>query len=167
MSLSETTIKIYLKNLDKSKLQNLDKTYASTFGPNLSKLFGKAGVSVNSRSRPFPRMKASDCRSRITGMDFFMPFPFPNFGGNAFLSFPSRSWNVGMTFLHSLPVPELWESTFFIPFPLPDLLFHRWESKRELDYCKRYQASNFFSFLYNSQNNYIEEVNWAKMFKSE
>ena len=56
---------------------------------------------------------------------------------------------------------------FFIPFPFPNLLFHRRESKRELDYCKRYQASNFFSFLYISQNNYIEEVNWAKMFKSE
>ena len=47
------------------------------------------------------------------------------------------------------------------------MLFHRRESKRELDYCKRYQASNFFSFLYISQNNYIEEVSWAKMFKSE
>ena len=70
-----------------------------------------------------------------------------------FFSFPSRSRIVGID--------------FFIPFPFPNLLFHRRESKRELDYCKRYQASNFFSFLYISQNNYIEEVNWAKMFKSE
>ena len=53
-----------------------------------------SGVSGNSRSRPFPRMKASDSLSRIMGMDFFIPFPFPNF------------WNA---FFHSLPVPELWE----------------------------------------------------------
>ena len=129
------------------------------------------GVSGNSRSRPFPRMKASNSLSRIMGMDFFIPFPFPNFG-NAFFhslpvpelwewffSFPSRSRIVGMDFFHSLPVPELWEWIFLIPFPFPNLLFHRRESKRELDYCKRYQASNFFSFLYISQNNYIEEVN--------
>ena len=98
----------------------------------------RSGVSRNSRSLPFPRMKASDSLSRFMEMDFFIPFPFPNFG-----------------------------NVFFIPFPFPNLLFHRRESKRELDYCKRYQASNFFSFLYISQNNYIEEVNWAKMFKSE
>ena len=183
-------------------------------------------VSGNSRSRPFPRMEASDSLSRIMGMDFFIPFPFPNFG-NAFFSFPSRSRIMGMGFFHSLPVPEIWEWIFFIPFPFPNfgnvfvvfpsrsrivgmdffhslpvpefrecffsfpsrsrimgmvffhslpvpklwewiflipfpfpnLLFHRRESKRELDYCKRYQASNFFSFLYISQNNYIEEVN--------
>ena len=90
---------------------------------------------------------------------FFIPFPFPNYG-NGFFSFPSRSRIVGMDFFHSLPVPELWEWIFLIPFPFPNLLFHRQESKRELDYCKRYQASNFFSFLYISQNNYIEEVNW-------
>ena len=118
----------------------------------------QAGVSGNSRSRPFPRMEASDSLSRIMGMDFFIPFPFPNFG-NAFFSFPSRSRIMGMVFFHSLPVPELWEWIFFIPFPFPNLLFHRRESKRELDYCKRYQASNFFSFLYISQNNYINEVN--------
>ena len=62
-------------------------------------------VSGNSRSRPFPRMKASDFLSRIMGMDFFIPFPFPNFGN---------------VFFHSLPVPELWEWVFFIPFPFPN-----------------------------------------------
>ena len=67
-------------------------------------------------------------------------FPFPNYG-NGFFSCPSRSWIVGMDLLN--------------PFPFPNLLFHR----LELDCCKRYQASNFFSFLYISQNNYIEEVN--------
>ena len=76
-------------------------------------------VSGNSRSPPFPRMKASDSRSRIMGMDFFIPFPFPNFG-NAFFSFPSRSRIMGMVFFHSLPVPELWEWIFFIPFPFPN-----------------------------------------------
>ena len=48
------------------------------------------GVSGNSRSRPFPRMKAPDSLSRLMGMDFFIPFPFPNFG-NGFFQFPSRS----------------------------------------------------------------------------
>ena len=48
----------------------------------------EAGVSGNSRSRPFSRMKAFDSHSRIMGMDFF----------------------------HSLRVPELWECYFFIPF---------------------------------------------------
>ena len=32
-----------------------------------------AGVSRNSRSRPFPRMKASDSLSQIMGIDFFIP----------------------------------------------------------------------------------------------
>ena len=62
------------------------------------------GVRGNSRSRPFPGMKASASRSRIMGMDFFIPFPFPNYGN---------------VFFHSLPVPELWEWIFFIPFPFP------------------------------------------------
>ena len=48
-----------------------------------------AGVSGNSRSCPFPRMKASDSLSRIMGMGFF----------------------------HFLPVPEFWEWIFSIPFP--------------------------------------------------
>jgi hypothetical protein len=39
-------------------------------------------------------------------MDFFIPFPFPNFG-NGFFSFPSRSRTLGIDFFHSLPVPEL------------------------------------------------------------
>ena len=144
--------------------------------------FLAAGVSGNSPSCPFPRMKASDSHSRIMGIDFFIPFPFPNFG-NAFFSFPSRSRIMGMFFFHSLPVPELrecsffiplpfpnygdgffhslpvpelWEWIFLIPFPFPNLQFHRRESKRELDYCKIYQASNFFSFLYISQTNHIK-----------
>ena len=73
-----------------------------------------AGVSGNSRSRPFPRMKASDSLSRIMGMDFFIPFPFPNFG-NGFFSFPSRSRILGMGFFHSLPIPEIWEWIFLFP----------------------------------------------------
>ena len=104
--------------------------------------------------------------SRISGMFFFHSPPVPELWIWVF-SFPSRSRIVGMDFFHSLPVPELWNWIFLIPFPFPNLLFHRRESKRELYYCKRYQASNFFSFLYISQSNYIEEENWAKMFKSE
>ena len=78
-----------------------------------------SGVSGNSRSRSFPRMEASDSRSRTLGMDFFIPFPFPNFGNVFFhslpvpefwewiFSFPSRSQTLGMEIFHSLPVPEL------------------------------------------------------------
>ena len=44
-------------------------------------------------------------RSRISGMSFFIPFPFPNFGNG---------------FFHSLPVPELRECFFSIPFPFPN-----------------------------------------------
>ena len=58
----------------------------------------QAGVSGNSLSRPFPRMKASDSRSRIMGMDFFIPFPLLNFG-NAFSPFPSCSRILGRAFL--------------------------------------------------------------------
>ena len=96
------------------------------------------GVSGNSSSRPFPRMKASDSRSRITGMDLLIPFPFPNHG-NGIFSFPSHFWIVVMD--------------FFIPFPFPNLPFHRRESKRELEYCERYQTSNIFGFLYIFYNN--------------
>merc|ERR1719476_264310 len=58
-------------------------------------------------------------RSRILGMDFFIPFPFPNFG-NGFFPFPSRSRISGMDFFHSLPVPEFREWVFSIPFPFPN-----------------------------------------------
>ena len=50
-------------------------------------------------------MEASDSLSRIMGIDFFIPFPFPNFGNG---------------FFYSLPVPEFWEWIFFIPFPFPN-----------------------------------------------
>ena len=52
------------------------------------------GVSRNSRSRPFPRMKASDSLPELWEWIF---------------SFPSRSRIKGMIFFHSLPVPELRE----------------------------------------------------------
>ena len=91
------------------------------------------GVSGNSHSRSFPRMKASDSlselwkwifsfpsRSRILGMDFFIPFPFPNFG-NGFFSFPSRSRILGMD--------------FFIPFPIPNFEngFFQFSSRSRID----------------------------------
>ena len=38
-------------------------------------------------------------------MDFFIPFPFPNFGNGIF---------------NSLPVPKLWEWNFLFPFPFPN-----------------------------------------------
>ena len=73
-----------------------------------------AGVSGNSRSRSFPIMEASDSRSRTLGMDFFIPFPFPNFG-NAFFSFPSRSRILGMDFFIPFPFPNFGNGLFQFP----------------------------------------------------
>ena len=69
-----------------------------------------------SRSRSFLGMRDSSSHSRILGMDFFIPFPFPNFWNGLFLS---------------LPVPKFWEwiclfpscsqiSDFFISFSFPN-----------------------------------------------
>ena len=52
-------------------------------------------------------------------MLFFIPFPGLNFG-IVFFSFPSLSRIMGMFFFHSLPVPELREWVFSIPFPFPN-----------------------------------------------
>ena len=78
-------------------------------------------------------------------------FPFRSIPKNESLWFPFP--NYGNWFFHSLPVPELWEWIFFIPFLLPNLPFHRWECSRKLKYCERHQTSNIFSFLYISYNN--------------
>ena len=84
------------------------------------------GVSGNSRSRSFPRMEASDSLSRTLGMDFFIPFPFPNFGNGIFYSLPipeiwewiflflSRSRISGMCFFNSLPYIQLVRANFFL-----------------------------------------------------
>ena len=118
-----------------------------SFDENFQKnILPKSGVSGNSCSRPFPRMKASDSLCRIMGMDFFIPFRFPNFG-NVFFSFPSRSQIMGM-FFHFLPVPEFWEWIFFIPFPFPNRPFQSRESKGKMGDFKRCLYSNIFSFLY-------------------
>ena len=74
----------------------------------------------DSRSRSFPRMDASDSLSQTLGMDFF----------------------------HSLPVPELWEWIFSIPFPFPNWPFQSRESKGKMGDFKRCLYSNIFSFLY-------------------
>ena len=120
-------------------------------------------MSGNSRSRSFPRMEASDSRSRTLGMDFFIPFPFPNFGNVFFhslpvpefwewiFSFPSRSQTLGMEIFHSLPVPELtisksgikrengrlWEMLVFQHFQLPlhFILHKNGGSKVKVAYC--------------------------------
>ena len=78
-----------------------------------------------SRFRVFLGMIASDShshgffsypsRSRILGINFFIPFPFPNFG-NGFFSFPSCSRILGMFFFHSLPVPQFREWIYLFPF---------------------------------------------------
>ena len=81
---------------------------------------------------PGVKVRPGPSCSRILGIDFFIPFTFPNFG-NGFFSFPSRSWILGIdffipflfpkfgnVFFHSLPVPELREWVFSMPFPFPN-----------------------------------------------
>ena len=65
----------------------------------------QSGVSGNSRSRPFPRMKASDSLSWIMGMDFFHSLPVPEFW-ECFFFIPSPFPNYGNQFFHSLPIPK-------------------------------------------------------------
>ena len=43
---------------------------------------------------------------------------------------------------------------FFIPFPFPNLPFHRRESQRELEHCEIYQTSNIISLIYISWSNF-------------
>ena len=91
---------------------------SSHFSSRNERTCSRPGVSGNSRSRPsqeweplipFPELWewifSFPSRSWISGMLFFIPFPFPNYGNG---------------FFHSLPVPELWEWIFFIPFPFPN-----------------------------------------------
>ena len=54
-----------------------------------------------------------------------------------------------------------WHSLVNSPFP--NLPFHRRESKQELEYCERYQTSNFFSFLYIFYNNLSPLAQKAKL----
>ena len=86
-------------------------------------------------SREFLGMIASYSRSRIVGMEFFIPFPFPNCG-NGLFSFPSRSWICHFT-------DGNWNTLFVTRLPI-------------------FSASSTFLTTI-----YIEEVNWAKEFKSE
>ena len=86
-----------------------------THHPNISSKATETGVSGSSRSQSFPRMEASDSLSRTLGMDFFIPFPFPNCG-NRF----SHSRILGMVFFHSLSVPEFREWVFSIAFLFPN-----------------------------------------------
>ena len=89
----------------------------------------RSGVSRNSRSLPFPRMKASDSLSRFMEMDFFIPFPFPNFG-NGFFPFPSRSridpFKVGnqkgkWEILRDASIPTFSASCTFHPIYMPSI----------------------------------------------
>merc|ERR1712155_23111 len=75
----------------------------------ISQHFQLVLIIVIFRSLPFPG-HSQEWRPLI---------PFPNFG-NGFFSFPSHSRISGMAFFHSLPVPELREWIFFIPFPFPN-----------------------------------------------
>ena len=64
-------------------------------------------------------MIASDSHSRIVGMDFFHSLPVPElWEWIFFIPFPFP--NFGNRFFHSLPIPEFWEWFFFIPFPFPN-----------------------------------------------
>ena len=93
-------------------------------------------MSETSRYYPYLGKKASDSRSRIMGINLFIPFPFSNFGnaffhslpvpefGIAFFSFPSRPRILGMVFFRSLPIPELRKWSYPFPFLFPTLKSH-------------------------------------------
>ena len=125
----------------------------------------QTGVSGNSRSRPFPRIKASDSHSLIMGMDFFIPFPFPNFGN--FFSFPSpsRLWEC----LFSFPSRSRIVGMDFFSFPPPSRICHftdrnqngNWNTVRDTRLPIFTASSAFLTTIY------IEKVNWAREFKSE
>ena len=67
-----------------------------------------------SRSREFLGMIASDSHSRIVGMDFFHSLPVPElWEWIFFIPFPFP--NFGNRFFHSLPIPEFWECFFSFP----------------------------------------------------
>ena len=73
-----------------------------------------------SRSRVFLGMIASDSHSRIVGMDFFHSLPVPElWEWIFFIPFPFP--NFGNRFFHSLPIPEFWEWFFFHSLPVPEL----------------------------------------------
>ena len=68
------------------------------------------------RSREFLGIIASDSHSLIVEMDFFHSLPIPElWEWIFFIPFPFP--NFGNRFFHSLPIPKFWECFFFIPFP--------------------------------------------------
>ena len=93
------------------------------------------------------------------GMDFFIPFP-----------------NFGNAFFHSLPIPDLWECFFSFPpcsqiegfdfyIPSRSRICHftngNWNTVKDTRLPIFSASSTFLTTIY------IEEVNWAKEFKSE
>ena len=56
-------------------------------------------ASRNSPSPPFPGMKVSDSRSRIMGLDLFIPFTFPMFRNVFFIPFLFPNFGYGI--IHS------------------------------------------------------------------
>ena len=87
--------------------------------------------------------------------------------------FPSRSRILGMLFLFPSR-SRIMGGLFFIYFPFPNCGngFFSFPSHSRICYFTdgnwiTMRDTNFFGFLYISQNNYIEQVNWAKMFKSK
>ena len=87
-----------------------------------------------SRSREFLGMIASDSHSRIVGMDFFHSLPVPElWEWIFFIPFPFP--NFGNKFFHSLPIPEFWECFSFIPFPFPNCGngFYQFPSRSRID----------------------------------
>ena len=96
----------------------------------------QAGVSGNSRSRPFPRMNASYSCSRIMRM---------------FFSFPYHSWIMGIVFLFPSR-SGLWEWIF--SFPSHSLFFYFTDGNQNGNWITM-RDTIFFRFHYISQNNYI------------
>ena len=93
----------------------------------ISELALSTGVSGNSRSRPFPRMKGSDSRSQIMGMNFSFHSRFRISG--MFLLFPSRSRIIGWCFFIPFPFPYC-GSRCFHSLPVPEFAISQTEIKK-------------------------------------
>ena len=107
-----------------------EKNHSQNSGTGIKSYYSIPGN--NSFSFPFPKwiFLFPSC-SRILGMDFFIPFPFPNFG-NGLFQFPSRSRTLGMEFSIPVPVPE--PSKVIPAHPWPVAMFCYWVSVTDTNF---------------------------------
>ena len=103
----------------KDNVHNLSNFYALFALMNIARGPTPPGVSRNSRSRPYPRMKVRLSKSLIPVPELWeWIFSFPSCSRvlGMLFSIPSHFRIMGMVFFHSLSVLELWQWIFFFDF---------------------------------------------------